>query len=113
MPPRHGQSELVDRMRGLALAVTKQDREMRLTIIVIKIGETDVGLRIFAVSKDAPVLYFAYQRLHNGVIGAHDREAIKWDVFHKGTECILHRVECLEMIEMLRVDVRYNGDVGR
>src|SRR6185437_16585073 len=99
-------------MRGLALTVTKDNREARLAIQVIQIGETDIGLRIFAVSDDAPILQFANQCLDDGMIRTHDREAVERDVLDKGAERVLHGLKGLEMVQMFRIDVGNNRNVG-
>src|SRR5262249_54632159 len=113
VPAWHGQSELVDRVRGLSVAIMEDNRKARLAVQVIEIGETNVGLRIFPVSKNAPILKFSNQRLYNGMIGTHDRKAVKRNVLDKGAECILHGVEGAKVVEMLGIDVRYDGDVSR
>ena len=53
------------------------------------------------------------QQLHHRMVGAHHREAVERHVLDESAERLLHRVEGLEMIEMLGVDVGDDGDVGR
>src|SRR6476646_6116549 len=98
-------------MRGLALTVTKENGEARLAIQVIQIDETHIGLRIFAVSDDAPILQFANECLDDRMIRTHDREAVEWDVLDKGTECVLHGLKGLEMVQVFRIDVGNNRNV--
>src|SRR5215471_5013655 len=91
----------------------EENRKARLTIQVIEIRETDVGLWIFAVGENAPILKLADQGLDDGVVGTHNGEAVKWDILDKPTKCILHGLKSLEVVEMLGVYVCYNGDIGR
>ena len=109
----HRQCQVFDGVRGGATAVAEQHREARCTVVMIEIDETHVGLRIFAVSEDATVFQPADQRLHHRMIGAHHRKAIERNVLDEGTEGILHRLEGMEMVEMLGVDIGDDGDVGR
>ena len=51
--------------------------------------------------------------LHDRMIGAHHREAVERHVLDEGAERVLHRVEGLEVIEMLGIDIGDDGDVGR
>ena len=53
------------------------------------------------------------QRLHHRMVGAHHREAVERHVLDEGAEGLLHRLEGLEVVEMLGVDVGDDGDVGR
>ena len=56
---RHRQRELVDCVRDLAAAIAKQNREARLAVVMIEIGELHVGLRVFAVREDAAIFQLA------------------------------------------------------
>ena len=53
------------------------------------------------------------QLLHHRMIGAHHREAVERHVLDESAERLLHRLEGLEMIEMLGIDIGDDGDVGR
>ena len=47
------------------------------------------------------------------MIGAHHRKSVERHVLDEGAERVLHRVEGLEVVEMLGVDIGDDGDVGR
>ena len=47
------------------------------------------------------------------MIRAHDREPVERDILDKGAECVLHGLKCLEMVQMFRIDVGNNRNVGR
>ena len=47
------------------------------------------------------------------MVGAHHREAVERHVLDEGAERLLHRVEGLEVVEMLGVDIGDDGDIGR
>ena len=79
----------------------------------VDIEQPDVGLRILAVGDDAPVLDAADQFLHGRMVETHDREAVERNVFDEGEERVLDRVESLEMVEVLGVDVGDDRDVRR
>ena len=53
------------------------------------------------------------QQLHHRMVRAHHREAVERHVLDESAKRLLHRVEGLEVIEMLRVDIGDDGDVGR
>ena len=71
----------------------------------VDVEQPHVGLRIFAVGDDAPVLDAADQLLHDRMIEAHDGEAVEGQIFDKGEKRLLDRVEGLEVVEMLGVDI--------
>ena len=54
----------------------------------------------------------ADQLLHGRMIEAHHGEAVERQVLDEGEERLLDRVEGLEMVEMLGIDVGDDGDVG-
>ena len=80
---------------------------------MVEIDEPHVGLRILAIGDDAAVLDAADQLLHHRVVGAHHREAVERHVLDEAAERLLHRVEGLEVVEMLGIDIGDDGDVGR
>ena len=110
MAARHRERKVVDRVRDSSRPIAEQNRKTRLTIEMIKVGESHVGLRIFAIGENA-VLQLADQCLNDRMIRAHDRKAIEGHVLDESAECVLYGVEGTEMIEMLRIDVGDNGDV--
>ena len=59
------------------------------------------------------ILDAADQALHHRMVRAHHREAVERHVLDEGAERILHRVESLEVVEMLGIDIGDDGDVGR
>ena len=71
-----------------------------------------VGLRILAVGQDAAVFDLADQLLHGRMIEAHDGEAIERQVLDQRQKGVLDRVEGLEMVEVLGIDVGDDRDVG-
>ena len=113
VPPRHGQPQAVDLMHRRTGPISEYDGEARFSRRMIKTGETHVGLRILAIGDDAPVGDLPDQKLHHGMIRAHDGKAVKRHVFDKRVKGFLHRLEGLEMIEVLRIDIGDDGNVGR
>ncbi len=69
-------------------------------------------MRIFAVSQDSAVLDAPDHFLHRRMIEAHDGEAVEGQVFDQRQKRVLDRVESLEMVEMLRVDIGDDDDIG-
>ena len=108
----HRQRELVDIGRLAGLPVADQHVEAGDAAGEIDVEQPHVGLRVLAIGDDAPVLDAADQLLHGRVIEAHHREAVERQVLDEGVERVLDRVEGLEVIEMLGVDVGDDGDVG-
>ena len=100
-------------MHLLAGAVAEHHREARLAVGMIEIDEPHVGLRVLAIGDDAAVLDAADELLHHRMVGAHHRETVERHVLDEGAERVLHRVEGLEVIEMLGIDIGDDGDVGR
>ncbi len=84
-----------------------------MPVEMIEIDQAHVGLRVFAVSEDTPILQLADQRLHHRMVGAHHSKAVERDILDEGAKRILHRIECLEMVEVLRIDIRDDRDIGR
>ncbi len=81
--------------------------------MMVEIGKPHVGLRIAAVSENAAVFQFADQRLHHRMIGAHHGKTVERNILDEGAEGVLHRLEGVEMVEMLGVDIGDDDDVGR
>ena len=46
------------------------------------------------------------------MIETHHREAIKREILDELEKGVLDRVECVEVIEMFRVDIGDDGDIG-
>ena len=113
VPARHRQREILDLVQRPARAVAEHDGEQRRAAGVRDIDQPHVGLRIFAVGDDAAILDAADQFLHDRMIGAHHREAVERHVLDEGAKRVLHRVEGLEVIEVLGIDIGDDGDVGR
>ena len=109
---RHRQGELVDLVCAFSIAITEEDGELRLAVEMIEINEANVGLRIFAICQNAAIFEFPDHCLNHGVIGAHHRKAVEGYVLDEAAECVLHGLECAEVVEMLGVDVGDDGDVG-
>ncbi len=71
-----------------------------------------VGLVALAVG-DVPALHVGEERLHPGVVVAEDGEAVERDPVHEVEEPAPERLRRLPVIEVLRVDVRDDGDGRR
>ena len=109
---RHRQREFVD-IGGLpGLTVADQDVETRNAVVQSDVEQADVRLRVLAIGDDAAILDAPDQLLHGRVIEAHHRKAVERQILHEGQESLLDRVEGLEMIEMFRIDIGDDGDVG-
>ena len=94
-------------------AVADQHVEKRVTPPArLTSMQPHVGLRVLAIGENAPVLDPADQLLHGRMIEAHDREAVERQVSDQRQERLLDRVESLEVVEMLGIDVGDDGDVG-
>src|SRR6202000_3495605 len=109
---RHWQCEIGYLGRRAGLAVEGHDRELRAAAGRTKIDQSRVGLRIFAIGDDAAILDLADDGLYDGMIDAHHRKAVERNVLDKTAERVLHRLERLEMIEMLGIDIGDDGDIG-
>ncbi len=59
------------------------------------------------------ILDAANQGLHHRMIGAHHREAVERHILDKRAKRVLHRIEGLKMIEVLRVNIGNDGDICR
>ena len=79
----------------------------------VDVEKARVGLRILAVGQNPPVLDPPDQLLHRGMIEAHDGEAVKRQILDQGEKGLLDRVEGLEVVEVLGIDVGDDRDVGR
>ena len=113
VPSRHRQHEIGDLVRGVGLAVAEHDLEFRAAAHRRQIDQPRIGLRVFAVGDDAAVLDLADEGLHHGMIDAHHRKAVERHVLDEIAERVLDRVERLEVVEMLGVDIGDDDDVGR
>ena len=113
VPSRHRQMQVGDLMRDIGLAVAEGDLEVRAAAHRGEIDQPHVGLRIFAIGDDAAILDLADHALHHRMIDAHHGEAVERHVLDEIAERVLHRVEGLEMIEMLGIDIGDDGDIGR
>ena len=98
---------------GAGLAVAKRDLEFRAAARRGEIDQPRIGLRIFAIGDDAAVLDLADDGLHHRMVDAHHGKAVERHVLDEIAEGVLHRLERPEVIEMLRVDIGDDGDVGR
>ena len=98
---------------GLTGAVAEHDGEARLAVGVVEIGQAHVGLQVLAIGDDAAISDLSDQPLHHRMVHAHHREAVERHVLDESAKRLLHRVEGLEVIEMLRVDIGDDGDIGR
>ena len=112
MSARHRQCEIVDIGGPASRPLADQDGELCHPARHSDVEEPDVRLRVLAVCQHAPILDPADQLLHCRVIEAHDRESVEWQILNQRHKCILDRVESLEVVEVLRVDVGHDGDVG-
>ena len=79
---------------------------------MIEVEQAHVRLRILAVGDDAAVGDLTDQHLHHRVVGTHYGEAIEWHILNEGAESLLHRLEILEMVEVLGIDIGDDGHVG-
>ena len=109
----HRQREIVDVGRLAGRALADQHREARDAAVQLDVEEADVGLRVLAVGEHAPVLDAADQLLHRRMVEAHHGEAVERQILDQREEGLLDRVEGLEVVEVLGVDVGDDGDVGR
>ena len=108
----HGDREVLDRLRLAGHAVAAVDGEVRLAALERDVAVAHLRLRIAAVGDDAPVLDPGDERLHLRVVEAHHREAVERHVLDEGAERLAQRVERAVMVEVLRVDVGDDDDVG-
>ena len=81
--------------------------------VKIDVQEAHVGLRILAVGEDPPILDAPDKLLHGRMIVAHDGEPVKRQVLDQRQKGVLDRVEGLEVVEVLGIDVGDDDDVGR
>jgi hypothetical protein len=80
---------------------------------MVEIDEPHVRLRVLTICDDAAVLQPADQLMHHRMVGAHHRKAVERQVLDEGAKRFLYGLESLEMIEMLRIDIGDDGDIGR
>ncbi len=111
--PRHRQREPRDGVHVGPGAVAEDDGKARAAIHVIEAGQAHVRLGILAIGDDPPVLDAADQLLHHRMIGAHHRKAVEGHILDEVLERALHRLEGLEVVEMLGVHIGDDRDVGR
>ena len=109
----HRQREIVDIGRPAGRPVADQHGEAGDAAGQVDVEQPDVGLRVLAIGEDAPVLDPADQLLHRRMVEAHHGEAVERQVLDQRQKGVLDRVEGLEMVEMLGIDVGDDGDVGR
>ena len=113
MPSRHRQHDVRYLVRGVGLAVAEHDLEFRAAAVRRQVDQPHIGLRVFAIGDDAAVLDLADEGLHHGMIGAHHGKAVERHVLDEIAERVLDRLERLEVIEMLGIDVGDDHDIGR
>ena len=112
MPAGHRQREVVDEGRAAGRPFADQHRKPGEPAGKVDVEQARVGLRILAIGQNAPVLDPPDQLLHGRMIEAHDGEAVKRQVLDQGEKGLLDRVEGLEVVEVLGVDVGDHRDVG-
>ena len=112
MLARHRQTQILD-LGCLALARTDHDIEQARSTIHAVIDKTHISLRVLAISHNAAVFDAAHQSLHFGMIKAHHAKAIEGNILDKLRESRTHSVEIAVMIEMFRVDIGDDRNIGR
>ena len=111
--PRHRQSQIVDIGRAAGRALANEHGEAGDAGAGLDVEQADVGLRVLAIGEDPPVLDLADQLLHRRMVEAHHGEAVERQVLDEGQKGVLDRVEGLEMVEVLGVDVGDDRHVRR
>src|SRR3984893_3113683 len=97
---------------GAAFAVANDRGKARNAIAEIKNGEPDIGVRIFPVGDDAPVLDLGSKLSHDRVVEAHDRETVEGNIFDESAKSLLDRLESSEMIEGFGMDIGDDHYIG-
>ena len=100
-------------MRRAGLAIADRHLEFRAATHRRQIQQLRIGLRILTIGDDAAILDLADQGLYHRVIGAHHGKAVERNILDEIAERILDRLEGLEVIEMLGIDVGDDDHVGR
>ena len=113
VPPRHRQFEMFHGRGFAALAVADRDVELRHAVGHADVGVAHVGLRVFAVSDDAPVLDAGDKRLNFRMVDAHHAEPVKRHILHELRKRPAYFIECAVMVEMFGVDIGDDGNFGR
>jgi len=110
--PRHRQHQVFDGVDIVAGAVAKRDRENANCPFACSSPIRRTSAAGFPVRHDAAILEAADHGLHHLMVGAHHREAIEGNILNEGLEGGLHRIEGLEVIEVLGIHIGDDGDVG-
>ena len=97
---------------GAALAVANDRRKARNAIAEIETGEPDIGVRIFPIGDDAPVLDLGRKLSHDRMVEAHDRETVEGNIFDESAKSLLDRRESSEMIEVFGIDIGDDRYIG-
>ena len=113
VPARHRQREIVDVGGPAGRPLADQHGEFGDAAVHGDVQEADIGLRVLAVGQNAPVLDPADQLVHGRMVVTHDGEAVERQVLDQRQKGLLDRIESPEMVEMLRIDIGDDGDVGR
>ena len=109
---RHRQSNVLDLACGIAAGAAQRHGKQRGPARVRDVDKPHVGLRIFSVADDAPILDAADEFLHNRMVRAQHGKSVKRHVFDEGVERLFDRFETLEVIEVLSIDVGDDGDIS-
>src|SRR3981081_198788 len=95
-----------------ALAVVNDRRKTRNAIPEVETGEPDIGVGIFPIGDDPPVLDLGRKLSHDRMVEAHDRETVEGNIFDKSAKSLLDRLESSEMIEVFGIDIGDDRYVG-
>ncbi len=87
--------------------------EAGYSAVKVDVQKTHVGLRILAIGEDPAILDPPDKLLHGRMVVAHDGEAVERQVSDQRQKGVLDRVEGLEVVEVLGIDVGDDHDVGR
>ena len=112
VPAGHRQRQVLDLVHEARGAVAEHDGEQRGAAGMRDIDQPHVGLRVLAVGDDAVILDAADEALHHRMVGAHHRKSVERHVLDEGAKRLLHRLEGLEVVEVLGIDIGHDGDVG-
>jgi len=113
VPSRHRKHQSVIVVRGIGLRSRNATLKLDPPPVGVEIDQPRIGLRIFAVGDDAAILDLADDSLHHRMVDAHHRKAVERHVLDEIAERVLHRLEGLEVVEVLRIDIGDDGDIGR
>ncbi len=109
----HRHDDVVKYGPGAALAVANNCCKARDAIAEIESSEPDIGVRIFPIGDDAPVLDLGRKLSHDRMVEAHDRETIEGNVFDERAKRFLDRREGSEMIEVFGIDIGDDRYISR